>query len=77
MLVTGIAVSALWFNSNMLHASGSNITFHPRSKTFPVFNLVDNRLGAPFQTGAPRPEYLAARGDLALTEFVSDGLRVS
>lgn len=76
-LVTGPPSSALWFDSNMLHGSGSNISPYLRSIIFLVFNSVDNRLGSPFRPGAPRPAYLAARGDAAVTEFVSDGLRVS
>ncbi|WP_422745218.1 ectoine hydroxylase [Mycobacterium sp. WMMD1722] len=59
--ITGPAGNALWFDSNIMHGSGSNITPFPRSNVFLVFNSVENRLGEPFAATTPRPEYLAAR----------------
>ncbi|WNG87004.1 ectoine hydroxylase [Mycobacterium sp. ITM-2016-00317] len=59
--VTGPAGTALWFDCNIMHGSGSNITPYPRSNIFLVFNSVENRLVAPYRAEAPRPEYLAAR----------------
>lgn len=59
--VTGPAGTALWFDSNVMHGSGSNITPLPRSNVFLVFNSIENRLVAPFAADSPRPEYLAAR----------------
>jgi ectoine hydroxylase len=59
--VTGPAGTALWFDSNVMHGSGSNITPFPRSNIFLVFNSVENRLRDPFAAAAPRPEYLGAR----------------
>ncbi|MCB0948538.1 MAG: ectoine hydroxylase [Mycobacterium sp.] len=61
--VTGPAGTALWFDSNVMHGSASNITPFPRSNIFLVFNSVENRLCAPFGADTPRPEYLAARTD--------------
>ena len=61
--VTGPAGTALWFDSNTMHGSASNITPFPRSNIFLVFNSVENRLCAPFRAATPRPEYLAARTD--------------
>ena len=58
---TGPAGTALWFDSNVMHGSGSNITPFPRSNIFLVFNSVENRLCEPFAAAVPRPEYLAAR----------------
>ncbi len=58
---TGSPGTALWFDANLLHGSGSNITPLPRSNVFLVFNSVDNRLGEPFAAPRPRPRYLAAR----------------
>jgi len=58
---TGPAGTALWFDSNMMHGSGSNITPFPRSNIFLVFNSVENELGPPFAAAKPRPEHLAAR----------------
>ncbi|AFM17106.1 ectoine hydroxylase [Mycolicibacterium chubuense NBB4] len=70
--VTGPAGTALWFDSNMMHGSASNITPFPRSNIFLVFNSVENRLCEPFASAAPRPEYLAARTpQLAESSFVS------
>lgn len=65
--VTGPAGTALWFDSNMMHGSASNITPFPRSNIFLVFNSVENRLCAPFRAAAPRPEYLAARTEQAFS----------
>ncbi|WP_163687187.1 ectoine hydroxylase [Mycolicibacterium gadium] len=59
--VTGPAGTALWFDSNVMHGSGSNITPFPRSNIFLVFNSVDNQLVAPYRAQAPRPSYLATR----------------
>lgn len=61
--VTGPAGTALWFDSNMMHGSGSNITPFARSNIFLVFNSVENLLCEPFRSAAPRPEYLAARAE--------------
>lgn len=58
---TGAAGSALWFDCNLLHGSGSNITPLPRSNVFLVFNSVDNQLVEPYAAAGIRPEYLAAR----------------
>ncbi|WNG84638.1 ectoine hydroxylase [Mycobacterium sp. ITM-2016-00316] len=58
---TGAAGSALWFDCNLLHGSGSNITPLPRSNIFLVFNSVDNQLTTPYAAAGIRPEYLAAR----------------
>jgi ectoine hydroxylase len=58
---TGQAGSALWFDSNILHGSGNNISPYPRSNIFVVFNSVENTLVQPFAAQKPRPEYIAAR----------------
>ncbi|WP_410592014.1 ectoine hydroxylase [Amycolatopsis sp. lyj-23] len=58
---TGPAGDALWFDANILHGSGSNITPLPRSNLFVVFNSVDNAAGEPFAAPARRPEYVAER----------------
>ncbi|MCF6388565.1 ectoine hydroxylase [Mycobacterium sp. MBM] len=63
---TGAAGSALWFDCNLLHGSGSNITPLPRSNVFLVFNSVDNQLTAPYAADGIRPEYLAARTNRSL-----------
>ncbi|WP_103340630.1 ectoine hydroxylase [Amycolatopsis sp. CA-126428] len=58
---TGAAGSALWFDANVLHGSGGNITPYPRSNLFVVFNSVDNPPAAPFAAPDRRPAYVAAR----------------
>ncbi|HEX9833633.1 MAG TPA: phytanoyl-CoA dioxygenase family protein, partial [Mycobacterium sp.] len=63
---TGPAGTALWFDANVLHGSGSNITPFPRSNIFLVFNSVHNPLSEPFAAATPRPEFLASRSARAL-----------
>ncbi|WP_425425984.1 ectoine hydroxylase [Amycolatopsis xylanica] len=58
---TGQAGSALFFDSNILHGSGNNITPYPRSNIFLVFNSVENALLQPFAAGKPRPDFIAGR----------------
>jgi ectoine hydroxylase len=58
---TGAAGSALWFDSNIMHGSGSNITPYPRSNVFMVFNSVENALVEPFAARSPRPLHVANR----------------
>ena len=58
---TGPAGSALWFDSNIMHGSGNNITPFPRSNIFLVFNSVENTLVDPYGADAPRPEHIASR----------------
>jgi ectoine hydroxylase len=58
---TGAAGSALWFDSNIMHGSGSNITPYPRSNIFMVFNSVENALVDPFGAPSPRPEHIGHR----------------
>lgn len=59
--ITGPAGSAVFFDSNCMHASSGNISPYPRSNLFVVFNAVSNALVAPFAAVVPRPEYLAHR----------------
>jgi ectoine hydroxylase len=58
---TGAAGSALWFDSNIMHGSGNNITPYPRSNIFLVFNSVDNAVVEPFAAEKARPEFIAGR----------------
>lgn len=60
-MITGPAGSALYFDSNCLHASAGNITPFPRSNLFVVFNAKSNAIGDPFAAQHPRPDYLAHR----------------
>ncbi|MGM1018570.1 MAG: ectoine hydroxylase [Actinomycetota bacterium] len=58
---TGAAGSALWFDSNIMHGSGSNITPYARSNVFMVFNSVENTLVDPYAARSPRPTHIASR----------------
>ncbi|MER7078860.1 ectoine hydroxylase [Saccharopolyspora antimicrobica] len=64
---TGPAGSALWFDSNCMHASGNNITPFPRSNIFIVFNSVENTLERPFAAQIPRPRFIASQDHTPLT----------
>lgn len=65
---TGPAGSATFFDCNLMHGSGSNITPWPRSNVFVVFNSLQNRLQAPGNGLAPRPEFLAHREHIDVPE---------
>ena len=51
----------IFFDSNIMHGSSSNITPFARSNAFFVYNHVDNALQEPFAADAPRPEHIAHR----------------
>lgn len=53
--------SVVLFDCNTMHGSNGNITPHPRSNVFYVYNAMSNRLSSPFCGRAPRPEYISAR----------------
>lgn len=57
--------SVIIFDCNTMHGSNSNITPHPRSNAFFVYNAMSNRLQSPFCGRAPRPEYISARENIA------------
>jgi ectoine hydroxylase len=62
------------FDCNVMHGSNSNITPHPRSNAFIVYNAMCNRLLEPFGRQAPRPEFIAARTHVAPLEPRTGGL---
>ncbi|NIJ10240.1 ectoine hydroxylase [Saccharomonospora amisosensis] len=64
---TGPAGSALFFDSNIMHGSGNNITPYPRSNIFLVFNSVENTLVEPFAADKPRPTFIGSRDFTPLT----------
>lgn len=64
---TGPAGSALWFDSNVMHGSGNNITPYPRSNIFLVFNSVENTLVAPYAAARPRPGFIGGRDFTPIT----------
>jgi len=58
---TGPAGTVAIFDCNVMHGSNSNVTPHPRSNAFIVYNAVSNALLQPFGGQPPRPEFIAAR----------------
>ncbi len=60
----GPAGSVLFFESNTLHGSNSNISPLPRSNVFFVFNSIENKLVEPFAGTTPRPEFAANRSNI-------------
>ena len=61
----GKAGSVLFFESNTMHGSNSNITPYPRTNVFFVYNSVENTLVPPYSGLPPRPEHIANRKDFA------------
>jgi ectoine hydroxylase len=59
--LTGKAGSVVFFDCNIMHGSGSNISPFPRSNVFLVFNSVENAVEEPFAATSPRPGFIAAR----------------
>lgn len=57
----GPAGSALFFECNVMHGSGGNLSPFPRVGLFIVYNSVENALVAPFGGLPPRPVFLAER----------------
>lgn len=69
---TGPPGSVLFFDSNLMHGSGSNITPFARSNIFIVFNSIENRLVEPFAAPIPRPHFIANRDFRPLTSGNND-----
>ncbi|MEX0958448.1 MAG: ectoine hydroxylase [Burkholderiales bacterium] len=61
--MTGPAGSVVFFDSNTMHGSNSNITPQPRSNLFMVYNSIENTLTNPSYGLQPRPEFVANRTD--------------
>ena len=55
------AGSVVVFDCNTMHASGVNLSPHPRSNAFFVYNSTENALEEPFAASARRPRFLAER----------------
>ena len=53
--------SVIFFDCNLMHASGVNLSPEPRSNAFFVYNSMENQVTAPFAGKAPRPEHIASR----------------
>jgi ectoine hydroxylase len=59
--VTGPAGSVVFFDCNLMHGSGVNLTPLPRHNLFIVYNSTENGLGQPTCGRPPRPLFLAER----------------
>jgi len=59
--MVGGAGSIVLFDANCMHGSNGNITPHPRSNVFLVYNSVENQLVEPFGAPQPRPTFIASR----------------
>jgi ectoine hydroxylase len=57
----GKAGSAVLFDCNLMHGSGSNISPHPRCNLFVVYNSVENLPREPYCGKPPRPDFIASR----------------
>jgi ectoine hydroxylase len=64
----GKAGSVVFFDCNTMHGSNGNITPYPRSNVFFVYNSIENQLQAPPGGLKPRPDFIAARQDVAPLE---------
>ncbi|HUF32188.1 MAG TPA: ectoine hydroxylase [Acidimicrobiales bacterium] len=53
--------SIVIFDCNAMHGSGVNLSPHPRSNVFAVYNSVENTLIEPFSGQEPRPLHIASR----------------
>ncbi|GAB5452186.1 MAG: ectoine hydroxylase [Halioglobus sp.] len=53
--------SVVFFDSNLMHGSNSNITPYPRSNAFIVYNALSNAVVEPFCNLPQRPEFLCTR----------------
>ena len=59
--------SGVFFECNLMHGSGGNLSPYPRTNLFIVYNSVDNSLVEPFGDRPRRPEYLAGRDFTAIS----------
>ena len=61
--------SALFFECNLMHGSGVNLSPFPRTNVFLVYNSVENAVTEPFGEMPPRPEFLAERDIVPVSEL--------
>ncbi len=69
--ITAPPGSAVFFDSNCMHGSNSNITPQPRRNIFLVYNSVENTLVDPYGGTRPRPDFIAARNPRPLVVSAS------
>jgi ectoine hydroxylase len=66
-VVTGPAGQAVIADANCMHGFNGNISPHPRSDFFIVYNSVENACEEPYSAEEPRPGFLSARDTTPLT----------
>lgn len=64
---TGPPGSALFFDCNIMHGSGGNMTPYPRSNVFFVYNSIHNKPIRPFAAKRLRPEYIGSKDTTPIT----------
>ena len=65
----GAPGSALFFECNLMHGSGGNLSPYPRTNLFIVYNSVDNAVTEPFGVTPPRPEFLRERDVVPVSDL--------
>ena len=63
--IKGPAGSVVFFDSNTMHGSNSNISPYPRANLSFVYNSVENAPDSPRGGLKPRPEFIATRQDFS------------
>lgn len=61
--------SALFFECNTMHGSVGNLSPYPRTNLFIVYNSVENGLVDPFGGLPPRPDFLAEREVIPVSDL--------
>lgn len=61
---TGKPGSVVIFDCNTMHGSNGNITPHPRSNIFFVYNAISNKVVDPFCKKPNRPEFICSRDSI-------------
>ncbi|MCA9215575.1 MAG: phytanoyl-CoA dioxygenase family protein [Planctomycetales bacterium] len=64
----GAAGSVVFFDCNTMHGSSGNLGPTPRINLFSVYNSLENAVTQPFCNRPPRPEYLAERAIVPLSD---------
>jgi ectoine hydroxylase len=61
--------SALFFECNLMHGSAGNLSPYSRTNLFVVYNSVKNAVVDPFGNRPPRPEFLAERDIVPVSQL--------
>lgn len=61
--------NGLFFECNLMHGSAGNVSPHPRTNFFIVYNSVENAVQSPYAGTAPRPEFLCQRNVIPVSQL--------